>query len=92
MMNVEGCEDAKADWERGWAWAKYDPAKTNPEALVKAINDSTAFEASIPEKKKTITWSITDRKRSNPSVRVKVSAPHIGQWPMAVKNFTPLHV
>ena len=52
MMNVEGCEEAKADWEKGWAWAKYDPAKTNPEALVKAINDNTAFEAKLPEKEK----------------------------------------
>ena len=23
-MKVKGCEDAKADWEKGWAWAKYD--------------------------------------------------------------------
>lgn len=53
MMNVEGCEEAKADWEKGWAWAKYDPAKTNPEALAKAINDDTAFEARVPEKEKT---------------------------------------
>ena len=47
---MEGCEEAKADWEKGWAWAKYDPDKTNPEELVKAINDNTAFEASLPEK------------------------------------------
>jgi hypothetical protein len=51
-MNVEGCEEAKADWEKGWAWAKYDPDKTNPEALVKAINENTPFEAKLPEKKK----------------------------------------
>lgn len=51
-MNVEGCEEAKADWEKGWAWAKYDPDKTNPEALVKAINENTAFEAKLPEKEK----------------------------------------
>ncbi len=49
-MNVEGCEEAKADWEKGWAWAKYDPDKTNPEELVKAINENTAFEASLPKK------------------------------------------
>ncbi len=47
---MEGCQEAKADWEKGWAWAKYDPDKTNPEELVKAINDNTAFEASLPEK------------------------------------------
>jgi len=50
LMKVEGCEDAKADWEKGWAWAKYDPEKTNPEELVKAINENTAFEAKLPEK------------------------------------------
>ncbi len=47
---MEGCEEAKADWEKGWAWAKYDPDKTSPEKLVKAINENTAFEASLPEK------------------------------------------
>ena len=51
-MNVEGCVEAKADWEKGWAWAKYDPARTNPEALAKAINDDTAFEARVPERDK----------------------------------------
>ena len=47
---MEGCEEAKADWEKGWAWAKYDPTKTNPEKLANAINENTAFEASLPEK------------------------------------------
>jgi len=51
-MKVEGCEDAKADWEKGWAWAQYDPEKTNPEELVKAINENTGFEAKLPEKSK----------------------------------------
>ena len=50
LENVEGCQEAKADWEKRWAWAKYDPHKTNPEELVKAINDNTAFEAKLPEK------------------------------------------
>lgn len=49
-MKVEGCEDANADWEKGWAWAKYDPAQTNPAELVNAINENTAFEASLAEK------------------------------------------
>jgi len=51
-MNAEGCEEAKADWEKDWAWAKYDPDKTNPEELVKAINENTAFEAKLSEKEK----------------------------------------
>jgi hypothetical protein len=51
-MKVEGCKEAKADWEKGWAWAKYDPDKTIPEELVKAINENTAFEAKLNEKEK----------------------------------------
>jgi hypothetical protein len=47
---VEGCEHAKADWEKGRAWASYDPDKTNPEELIQAINENTAFEAKLPEK------------------------------------------
>lgn len=42
--------EAKADWEKDWAWARYDPAKTSPEKLVEAINEDTAFEARLPEK------------------------------------------
>jgi hypothetical protein len=51
-MKVEGCEDAKADWKKGWAWAKYDPEKTSPEELVKAFNENTVFQAKLPEKSK----------------------------------------
>lgn len=47
---MEGCEEAKADWEKGWAWARYDPDKTNPEELVKAINEKTVFEAEFHKK------------------------------------------
>lgn len=51
-MKVEGCEEAKAEWDKGWVWAKYDPDKTSPEELVQAINDNTPFEAKLPEKTK----------------------------------------
>lgn len=44
-MKVEGCTDAKADWEEGWAWAKYDPERTNPEELIEAVNETTPFQA-----------------------------------------------
>jgi len=49
-MKVEGCKEAKADWEKNWAWAEYDPEKTTPEELVKAINENTRFEAELSEK------------------------------------------
>jgi len=52
LLKVEGCVEAKVDWEKGWAWAKYDPDKTNPEELVQAINENTAFEAKLPENAK----------------------------------------
>jgi copper chaperone CopZ len=58
LESVEGCEEAKADWEKGWAWAKYDPKKTSPEKLVEAINKKTAFQAALPKttEKKNSTW------------------------------------
>jgi copper chaperone CopZ len=52
LENVEGCEEAKADWEKGWAWARYDPSKTSPEKLVEAVNENTAFEAELRKKEK----------------------------------------
>ena len=50
-MKVEGVEDAKADFEKNWAWAKYEPEKTSPQTLVEAVNENTAFEAKLPDKK-----------------------------------------
>jgi hypothetical protein len=51
-MKVDGVQEAKADFRKDWAWAKYDPGKTSPEKLVKAINDNTSFKAKLPEKTK----------------------------------------
>lgn len=51
-MKVEGVKEAKADFQKDWAWAKYDPAKVTPEKLVETINKSTSFKAKLPEKKK----------------------------------------
>ncbi|MBI4474928.1 MAG: hypothetical protein HY646_19830 [Acidobacteria bacterium] len=48
-MKVPGVIEAKADHERKWAWAKYDPAKTTPDKLVEAINKNTNFKASSPK-------------------------------------------
>ena len=60
--------EAKVDWEKGWAWAKYDPDKTNPEELVQAINENTAFEAKLPEnaKNKERTTRTLIHSESNP--------------------------
>ena len=48
-MKVEGVKEAKADYQKGAAWAKYDPSKTSPEKLVDAINKSTPFRASLKQ-------------------------------------------
>jgi copper chaperone CopZ len=52
LTQVDGVKEAKADYQRDWAWAKYDPAKVTPEKLVEAINKNTNFKASLPEKQK----------------------------------------
>ena len=46
-MKVDGVKEAKADHQKGSAWAKYDPSKTSPEKLVEAVNKSTPFKASL---------------------------------------------
>ncbi len=50
-MNVEGVKEAKADYKKNWAWAKYDPAKITSQELVEVINTKTRFKASLPESK-----------------------------------------
>lgn len=51
-MKVDGVKEAKADYKKDWAWARYDPAKVTPEQLVEAINKNTSFKASLPAKTK----------------------------------------
>ena len=47
MKKIDGVKDAKADYEKAWAWAKYDPSKTSPEKLAEAINNTTRFSAEV---------------------------------------------
>lgn len=47
-MQVEGVKEAKADYKKNRAWAKYDPAKVTPEKLVEAINTKTRSKAKLP--------------------------------------------
>lgn len=42
---VDGVTDAKASHETGTAEITYDPAKTNPEAIAKAITEHSGYEA-----------------------------------------------
>jgi copper chaperone CopZ len=45
---VEGVKAATASQPKGTARITYDPAKTTPEAIAKAISDKTAFTAEAP--------------------------------------------
>lgn len=46
LQTVRGVEDTKLDLDRKTATVKFDPAKTNTEALVKATKDA-GFPATI---------------------------------------------
>ena len=48
-MKVDGVKEAKADYQKNWAWARYDPSKVTPEKLVDAIYTSTRFKAKLPK-------------------------------------------
>jgi hypothetical protein len=42
---VDGYKDLQADVKKQQVTVTYDPAKTNPEALAKAITEGTEFKA-----------------------------------------------
>jgi copper chaperone CopZ len=48
--SVEGVKDCKASYQKGTAEVVYDPSKTTPEAIAKAISDQTGFKATAPRK------------------------------------------
>lgn len=47
---IDGVTSAKASQPKGTAEITYDPAKTTPEAIAKAITDKTGFKAEVPKK------------------------------------------
>jgi copper chaperone CopZ len=47
---VDGVKACKADYKRGTAEVTYDPSKTTPEAIAKAISEKTGFKATAPKK------------------------------------------
>lgn len=49
-LNVDGVKDAKVSYKEKRAEITYDPAKTNPEAIAKAITKKSGFKASVPNK------------------------------------------
>jgi copper chaperone CopZ len=47
LVRVEGFKKMKADVSKQEVQVEYDPSKTDPEKLAKAITDNTDFEASV---------------------------------------------
>ena len=44
---VDGVKDAKASYAKGTADVTYDPAKTTPEAIAKAIAQKTGYKTEV---------------------------------------------
>jgi copper chaperone CopZ len=50
LVKVDGFKSVKVSVPDKQAVVTYDPKKTDPQKLVKAINDNTTFTASVPKK------------------------------------------
>lgn len=44
---VDGVKDAKASYAKGTADVTYDPAKTGPDAIAKAIAEKTGYKTAV---------------------------------------------
>lgn len=49
-LKVDGVKDAKVSYEDKRADITYDPSKTTPEAIARAITEKSGFPASVPKK------------------------------------------
>lgn len=47
---VDGVEDCIADYRTRTAEVRFDPSRTTPEAIAKAISEKTGFKARAPAK------------------------------------------
>lgn len=47
---IDGVQDCKASYKKGTAEVTYDPSKTTPEAIARAISEATGFKATAPSK------------------------------------------
>lgn len=47
LVRVDGYKKMNADVTKQQAEVEYDPAKTDPEKLAKAINEHTDYKASV---------------------------------------------
>ena len=48
---VDGVKDANVSYKKGVAEITYDPTKTSPEAIAKAITEKSGFKAEVPKPK-----------------------------------------
>lgn len=48
---VDGVADAAVSYEKGRAVVTYDPAKTTPEKIAKAVADGTGYKAEVQKQK-----------------------------------------
>lgn len=49
---VDGVKEAKVSYQKGTAEVTFDPTKTTPEAIAKAITEKSGFKAEAPTPKK----------------------------------------
>lgn len=49
-LAVDGVKDAKVSYEEKRADITYDPTKTSPEAIAKAVTEKSGFKASVSKK------------------------------------------
>lgn len=50
-LKVDGVKDANVSYEEKRADITYDPAKTNPEAIAKAVTEKSGFKASVSKER-----------------------------------------
>jgi len=56
---VEGVYDARAEADEGRAWASYDPQRTNPEAIARAITEAGYSATSLGSGRAQATGPVT---------------------------------
>jgi copper chaperone CopZ len=47
---IDGVKDARVSYKQGTAEITYDPGRTNPDAIAKAITEKSGFKATVPKK------------------------------------------
>lgn len=51
VKKIDGVKSAKVSQPKETAEITYDPAKTSPEGIAKAISEKTPFKAEVPQKR-----------------------------------------